>query len=127
MSDRREAITTAALEVLREHGYSGLTQPRVAARAGLRQSNLTYYFPTRLDLLVALARTTIDGQLAAVDAMLDGSSPEVAAATIAAISVRHENTRVLMGLVQAADQEPAVREIFRELADGIIARSGRLL
>ena len=127
MQDRRQSIISASLDVLRERGYAGFTQPRVAAVAGLRQSHLTYYFPTRIDLLIGVARVAIDRQLAAVDGILGLSSVRQAAATIANVAVRHENTRVIMALAQAADQEPALRELFRELADGIIVRAGKLL
>jgi AcrR family transcriptional regulator len=66
MQDRRQAILTAGIEILREEGYSAFTQPRVAKRAGPRQSLLTYYFPTRVALVAAVAGIAIDGQLAAV-------------------------------------------------------------
>ena len=33
MPDRRQDIVAAAFAVLREHGYAGFTQPRVAAKA----------------------------------------------------------------------------------------------
>ena len=123
MQDRRQQIIEAGLATLREHGYAGFTQPRVAARAGLRQSHLTYYHPTRLDLLVAVGRVAVDRQLAAVDATLGGrqASPEAAARAIAQVVVRHENTRVFMALAQAGDEQPRLRELFRELADGIVA------
>src|ERR1700722_10549882 len=127
MKDSRQDIINAGLTVIREGGYSGFTQPRVAAEAGLRQSHLTYYFPTRVDLLAGMARVAIDRQLAAVDGVAGGSSVRGAAKAIANVVVRHENTRVIMALVQAADQEPALRELFRELADGIILRAGKLL
>ena len=127
MQDRRQIIISASLAVLRERGYAGFTQPRVAAAAGLRQSHLTYYFPMRIDLLMGLARVAVDRQLAAVDGILGISSVRKAAAAIANIAVRHENTRVVMALAQAADQEPALRELFRELADGLILRAGKLL
>jgi AcrR family transcriptional regulator len=127
MKDRRQDIINASLAVLRESGYSGFTQPRVAAAVGLRQSHLTYYFPTRVDLLAGVARVAIDRQLAAVDGILGASSVRGAAKAIAKIAVRHENTRVIMALVQAADQEPALRGMFHELADGIILRAGKLL
>ena len=127
MKDLRQDIINASLAVLRESGYSGFTQPRVAAKVGLRQSHLTYYFPTRVDLLAGVARVAIDRQLTAVDGILEASSVREAAKTIAKVAVRHENTRVIMALVQAADQEPALRELFRELADGIILRAGKLL
>jgi AcrR family transcriptional regulator len=127
VQDRRQSILSASLAILRKKGYAGFTQPRVAAAAGLRQSHLTYYFPTRIDLLMGVARVAIDRQLAAVDGILTASSVRKAATTIASVAVRHENTRVIMALAQAADQEPALRELFRELADGIILRVGKLL
>ena len=67
MKDRRQDIINASLAVLKASGYAGFTQPRVAAEVGLRQSHLTYYFPTRVDLLAAVARVAIDRQLVAVD------------------------------------------------------------
>src|SRR5580704_13164525 len=109
MQDHRHNIIEAGLAILREHGYAGFTQPRVASRAGLRQSHLTYYYPTRVDLLVAVGRAAIEGQLAAVDRVLAGTSPSAVVTAIAQLVVRHENTRVLMALAQAADQEPQLR------------------
>src|ERR1700679_4168458 len=98
MKDRRQDIINASLAVLRESGYSGFTQPRVAAEAGLRQSHLTYYFPTRVDLLAAVARVAIDRQLAAVDSILGASAVRGTAKAIVNVVVRHENTRVIMAL-----------------------------
>ena len=122
-NERRHQILDAGLAVLREHGYVGFTQPRVAARIGLRQSHITYYYPTRLDLLAAVGRLAVDRQLLAVDATL-GSITTLAgaAAAIAELVTRFENTRVLMALVQASDEEPRLREVFRDLADGIAVR-----
>ena len=59
----------------------------VAGLAGLRQSHLTYYYPTRVDLLAAVARAAIDGQLAAVDAVLNRSAPRGVAEAIAKVIV----------------------------------------
>jgi AcrR family transcriptional regulator len=47
----RQRLLEAALQVLGDEGIHALTQTRVAERAGLRQSHLTYYFRTREDLL----------------------------------------------------------------------------
>lgn len=106
--------------MLREHGFAGLTQPRVAKLVGMRQSLLTYYYPTRVDLLAAVGRTAVDRQLAAVRGMFGTlASLDEAAAAISVLITRHENTRVLMALAQAGDQEPQLRALFRELAEGI--------
>jgi AcrR family transcriptional regulator len=126
VKDRRQDIIDAGLGTLREFGFVGFTQPRVAARAALRQSHLTYYFPTRLDLLMAVAQAAIDRQLDGVDQVLSGTAAE-AANSLTKLSVRHENTRVMMALAQAADQEAGLQKLFRELADGIVSRCGQFL
>ena len=119
--DRRSAILEAGLAVLREEGLAGFTQPNVAAKAGLRQGNLTYYFATRADLLAAVARSAIDLQLGAAKALL-GSAQSLNDATnaIGAMVVRHANTRVFVALNQAADQEPALQALFNELLEGFV-------
>ena len=123
IGDRRQHIIEAGLAVLREHGYVGFTQPRVAARAGLRQSHITYYHPTRHHLLAAVGRAAVDRQLLAVDAALGTlSTVGQAAGVIAELVTRYENTRVLMALVQASEEEPGLRDLFRELTDGIATR-----
>jgi AcrR family transcriptional regulator len=127
LQDRRGIILKAAIATLREHGFSGFTQPRVAKRADVRQSHLTYYFPTRLALLEGVARLAVDGQLAALQSIVDLPSVPAVIKNITAIIGRHENTRVLMALAQAADEEPSLRGLFRELADGIVSRLRLLL
>jgi AcrR family transcriptional regulator len=128
VQDLRRVILEAGLAILREQGLAGLTQPRIAARTGLRQSHLTYYYPTRADLVVAVARVAVEAQLATVKSLLQGvSTAEEGADKIAGVVVRHENTRVLAALNQAADQEPVVRAVFGELLEGFIAELGEFL
>jgi AcrR family transcriptional regulator len=128
IQDRRKEILEAGLAILREQGLAGLTQPRLAARVGLRQSHLTYYFPTRADLLAAVARAAINAQQAAAKSLGEGvKSVEQCAAKMASVVMRHENTRVLAALNQAADQEPAVQAMFNELTEGFVTELGTLL
>lgn len=47
----RDRIVAAALQVIQNEGLHALTQARVSAVAGVRQSHLTYYLPTRGELL----------------------------------------------------------------------------
>jgi AcrR family transcriptional regulator len=117
--DVRERILEAALGLLAGRGAHELTQPRVARAAGVRQSHLTYYFPTRADLLQAVARHSIDklkGQLRAQDA---ASLPS----GLAAGSADKRRSRVMLGLVAAADQDPAIKRRLRrfvaELREGM--------
>jgi AcrR family transcriptional regulator len=128
VQDHRKRILEAGLTILREQGLAGLTQPRVAAMTGLRQSHLTYYYPTRADLRTAVARVAIETQLAGLRALVNSiSSPKLAAAKMAAVAARHQNTRVLVALNQAADQEPTVQALFNELLDGFVAELATLL
>jgi AcrR family transcriptional regulator len=121
LNDRRHAILEAGLAVLREEGLAGFTQPNVAAKAGLRQGNLTYYFATRAELLAAVARSAIDMQLGAAKALLGSAkSLKEATAALGAVVERHENTRVFVALNQAADQDPALQTQFNELLQGFI-------
>ncbi len=47
----RDRILHSAVSILFEEGFGALTQTRVADKAGVRQSHITYYFPARNDLL----------------------------------------------------------------------------
>lgn len=127
MRNKRSEIIQAGLEVIREQGFTAFTQIQVASRVGLRQSHLTYYFPTRRDLLTAVARAAIEAQLAMLDDLVELKKAEEIASVVGRRVAKHENTRVMMALAQAAEEEPRLRELFRELADGIFERFGKLL
>src|SRR5215467_13278285 len=47
-------ILGAARAVMVEDGYAALTTRKVAERVGVRQSNVQYYFPAKVDLVRAL-------------------------------------------------------------------------
>ncbi|MCD2195115.1 TetR family transcriptional regulator [Actinomycetospora endophytica] len=126
--DRRRTIVAAALEVIGESGLGGFTQPRVAARAGMRQSHLTYYFPTRDDLLLAVADEAVRRR---VEVLREAQAGTAAAgeqvAALAAVLTSPEHTRVLLALTQAADQHDAVRRSFGSLAAQLAPLSADLL
>ncbi len=56
----RQRILDAGVRLLHDEGFAALTQPRIARAAGASQSHLTYYFPTRADLLLAIAEHSVD-------------------------------------------------------------------
>ena len=60
----RQSILDAGVALLKEKGIAALTQPQVARAAGIKQSHLTYYYPTRTDLLLAVAENAIAATLA---------------------------------------------------------------
>jgi AcrR family transcriptional regulator len=66
-SARRERILEVARHVLAEEGVDGFVLRGIAERAGVALGNLQYYFPTRVDLLDAVVRAELDGDLRAMD------------------------------------------------------------
>jgi len=120
--DVRGRILEAALGLLAESGAHALTQPKVARAAGVRQSHLTYYFPTRGELLQEVARQSIEklaGQLAHRHGSLaDG---------IAAGAGDRRRSRVMLGLVAAADRDPAIRRRMRRFIAELRQRMTPLL
>ena len=76
----KDAILDASVALLKDKGIAALTQPQVARAAGIKQSHLTYYFPTRAALLLAIAEHSIDVTMSEVGARLrdhgeDGGLP----------------------------------------------------
>lgn len=118
-ADVRTRILAAALGLLAKGGVQELTQPRVCKAAGVRQSHLTYYFPTINDLLQAVALHVLQSVAAEIGAR-PGASFVDSVATAAADKAR---VRVMLGLVSAADRDaslkPRMREFIGELRAGI--------
>ena len=128
MPDRRESLIEAAVTAIREGGYPALTQPKVAALAGMPQSHLTYYFPTRSDLVKAVAEHIVRAQLDRADAQAAGPlSQETAVQGVTALVTATDTTRLFMALVLAADAEPSARPALGELVAGMRQRVTYLL
>jgi AcrR family transcriptional regulator len=119
----RERILEAALGVLAESGAHELTQPRLAAAAGVRQSHLTYYFPTRAELLQEVARYSIEKLAAELAQAPAGALPLEIAAAVA----DKRRSRVMLGLVAAADREPRIKPRLRSFIAEIRRRLGSVL
>lgn len=120
--DVRTRILEAALRLLGEGGAQQLTQPRVSKEAGVRQSHLTYYFPTITDLLQAVARHSFQSlakELAGADAR---ERPGPLAEAIARATRDKRRVRLMLSLVHSADRDatlkPGMRRFIRELRGG---------
>jgi AcrR family transcriptional regulator len=118
----RDRILEAALRLLAESGAHELTQPKVARAAGVRQSHLTYYFPTRTDLLQEVARHSIGALIAQL-----GAATASLAEGIAAGSADKRRIRVMLGLVAAADRDRAIKPRMRKFVSELRGRMTPLL
>jgi AcrR family transcriptional regulator len=122
--DVKSRIVEAALALLAEGGE--LTQPRVARAAGVRQSHLTYYFPTVTDLLQAVARRSFD-TLAAEFGAGRGRRPLSLAHGISRASADRRRVRMMLGLVTAADRDRTLKPRMRAFIKELRARIAPLL
>jgi len=115
-ADTRTRILDAAYALLSRHGVAELSQPKIARAAGLRQSHLTYYFPTRSDLLQALARHSIGQMLDQLsgEAARGSLTPERMAELIGGMVSDKRRARTMLGLVVTSDENREIKQFLRE-------------
>lgn len=112
----REDILIAGSTLLREKGVAALTQPRIAQAALIKQSHLTYYFPTRANLLLAIAEFTIFSVMDNVAVQLQAKPQgKTLADAVSKILIEGIPPRVFIGLIVAADSDPDIRKLLRKL------------
>lgn len=109
--DIRLKLLDAALEVLLCKGIQAFTQARVAERAGVRQSHLTYYFPTRSDLLKAVVESgsqVVLETMGASSALLPPTLDDFRQAMAEHVSGTRM-PRLMMALTVASDEDPTLK------------------
>jgi len=108
---RREQILHAAIEILNAEGFGGLTQTRVAERAGMRQSHLTYYFPARNDLLRETAVYGCEAMLGALALGIDSGQLNIENfREVLAVDIRDRRfARLMCALIVASDEDAEIK------------------
>ena len=71
VSEVRDKVLAAAKVRAQARGYGGLNFRELATDVGIKSASLHYYFPTKSDLGVAVARRYCDESGAALEAMWD--------------------------------------------------------
>ncbi|MFZ2162490.1 MAG: TetR/AcrR family transcriptional regulator [Sideroxyarcus sp.] len=112
----KEDILIAGSMLLREKGVAALTQPQIAQAANIKQSHLTYYFPKRANLLLAIAEFTMTNLMDNVAAQLQAKPQgKTLADAVSEIMINGFPPRVFIGLIVAADSDPDIRKLLRKL------------
>jgi AcrR family transcriptional regulator len=108
---RREQILHAAVEVLNADGFGGLTQTRVAERAGMRQSHLTYYFPARNDLLRETAVYGCEAMLGALELGIDSGQLNLENfREVLGVDIHDRRiARLMCALIVASDEDAEIK------------------
>ncbi|HXF16938.1 MAG TPA: TetR/AcrR family transcriptional regulator [Burkholderiales bacterium] len=114
--DMRLRILDAALGLLAGQGFMEVTQPKIAKAAGVRQSHLTYYFPTRSELLKALAVHSIESMLGSLAA--GASTGKLTPALFAQLSgealADKRRARVMLGLIVSSEEDREIKQFMRD-------------
>lgn len=108
----REKILRAAVRLLGDCGIRKLMQPQIAKKAGVPQGHMTYYFPTREDLLLAVAERSIETIVAQVMKSLadrKNSASEDMCSLLAPILKDEQRTRMMIGLLVESDENKKLR------------------
>ena len=107
----RERILFAAVEILNAEGFGGLTQTRVAERAGIRQSHLTYYFPARNDLLRETAVYGCEAMLGALELGIESGELNIENFREAMAVDIHDRrfARLMCALIVASDEDGEIK------------------
>ncbi len=116
----RERLIAATLELAKTMSLHEMSQARIAAAAGVRQSHLTYYFPTRVDLIKAVVVAIRDQMTQIADLVtimnVDKQEAITAARSFFADSVCElPKARMMLSLMLAADEDPSLRTWLEDI------------
>src|SRR5215468_3389560 len=117
-ADVRAALVSAAIEALRDVGYSGASAREIAGRAGCSQALVFYHFGSVNDLLLAALDEVSERRMVAYRSLL----ADATSATALASSARRILTadldagyvRVLIEMITAAHAVPGLGEQVAE-------------
>ncbi|GAA1619092.1 TetR/AcrR family transcriptional regulator [Kribbella sancticallisti] len=112
---REKAILDAAEELLGRDGIELMTVESIANRAGISRAALYFYFGSKLDVLTALVKRTVDAMAEQADV---AQAAESSADDVITASVRHtadlwrEHGLVLRAAVDLASGAPEIRGLW---------------
>jgi len=105
--DRRARIVRAAMDLLADHGYDEIQMRDVAVGAGVALGTLYRYFPSKMDLLVAVVADELD----VLETSIERRPPTARTPARRAVDLLIRATRGLMREPELADA--LVRSLIR--------------
>lgn len=107
----REKILKTAVKLLGDCGIRKLAQPLIAKTAGVPQGHMTYYFPTRSHLLIAVAERSFETvtETFLKAAATAGVKVKESLLLAAPLIKNRDRTRMLVGLLVESDENSDLR------------------
>ena len=121
---QRQALLDAGIAVITEAGVASATPKAVAERAGLARSSFYEYFPSRDDLLAAIALQAFEDWAAELDEALSEVEPGRArlhAYVTAALRMAADGKHELATQLQEAEIAPTRLDVIMQLHDRLSA------
>ena len=121
----RERILDAAIGVLRDVGHGQFSVQKVARAAGVYQGNITYYWPRRRDLVLALAVRVVEEYRRTFlahctpEEQARGSDAAVLVQRMVDDAVSGDRVRLLPELWSLANADPEVARLVSATYDDI--------
>jgi AcrR family transcriptional regulator len=119
----RQRILDAALDIVETQGIGALTQPRIAKATGLRQSHLTYYFPRKADLFIALLDASHDRAEKKKKVRSKSKDSNAVFEYLAGLIFDRRRMQFFLGIVLAASEEPELRAVLAAHAGELARRA----
>lgn len=110
----KEKILKTAIQVLREGGIKKLSQPEICSVLGIRQSQLTYYFPRRQDLIKAIVAEFSETARDRLNRLSSDADITTIINELEMQITKPGPIRGFLGLLIEGDQEPVVAKIMLE-------------
>lgn len=116
-------LVEATIESILEVGYHRTSLGEVCARSGVSKGGLFRHFDSRLDLVVAAARTVADRHLAAFDAVRAAGGVQGIEEMLlfTRTRARDQSNAVWFELLVAARTDADLRELLAPVADSLYA------
>ena len=117
----RASLLRAAATVFASRGYAAASLDEVARRARLSKGALTYHFPTKEALFLAVAEDRLGArarQVSGIPGSVQAASPAAATEMVAALPHDREWSLLFLEFVCHAARHRRFREPLRQLLDG---------
>ncbi|HEY3241527.1 MAG TPA: TetR/AcrR family transcriptional regulator [Acidimicrobiia bacterium] len=108
-----EAILDATLALLGEVGFSGLTIDGIATRAGVGKATIYRHWPGKAHLVVDAFRSRIPPMAAPDTGSLRGDLLAVVGHLVQGLG-HSPLSRIMPALVEAAERDPELEQLFKE-------------
>ncbi len=127
---QRAALLAAGEAVIDEAGLAGFTPRSVCERAGMSRSSFYDYFPSKDDLLVAIAIAAIESWDAEMEEALAAVEPglaELRAYVEATMVMTADGKHTLASVLREADLSPSRMDDLMALHDALLKPIARVL